>query len=214
MRRALTIVVALAFAAPAAGQNTGRAAGTLEVGFAPIGGMFFVGGDDDREVDFNVYTAGGTIAYYLTNRVAVEGELAIGLGLGQDITFRQATVFHAQLPHVWSYSGNIVFFPTGAAGRALQPYVTGGIGVVSLQSRDLTGPFGYDKDTVGFQSFIAENIGGGVEIFRSAAPNWGFRADYRYVIVNGNDEAPEFFANAKTRGGHRVYFGVLFAVKH
>ena len=60
----------------------------------------------------------------------------------------------------------------------------------------------------GFETFIAENIGGGVKIFRTAAPEWGFRGDYRYLIVNANDGAPAFFAKTKSRGGHRIYFGV------
>ena len=74
--------------------------------------------------------------------------------------------------------------------------------------------FGYDVATKGWQSFIAENIGGGVKIFRgSDAPDWGFRADYRYVIVNANADAPAFFAKATNRGGHRISFGVLFTWK-
>jgi len=207
--RAMMLVLVMVFAPQAAAQEAGQ----VELGLFPIGGTFFVGGDDDLEVDFNVYTSGGTFTYYLTDRVAVEGELAIGLGWGQDITYQQEKVFHAQVPHVWTYSGNIVFFPTGAAGRRLPLYVTGGIGALSLQSRDLTAPFGYDQDTVGFQTFIAENIGVGVKMLRQAAPQWGFRAEYRYLIVNANEDAPAFFAKTDTRGGHRVYFGVLFTLK-
>jgi hypothetical protein len=66
---------------------------------------------------------------------------------------------------------------------------------------------------VGWQTFVAENIGGGIKIFRASAPDWGFRADYRYLIVNSNGDAPAFFAKAKSRGGHRVTFGVLFTWK-
>ena len=63
--------------------------------------------------------------------------------------------------------------------------MTGGIGAVALSPRVPTKVFGYDVDTVGTQTFIAENIGAGVKLFRGAdAPNWGFRIDYRYLFVN------------------------------
>ena len=186
----------------------------MEIGGFPMGGTFFVGGDDDKEVDFNVYTAGANLSYYLTERAAIEGEFSISFGLAQDVFFKKAEVLHVQMPNVWSYFGNVVWFPAGAAGRAVAPYITAGAGAVSLQPRQQTKPFGYDVDTVGFQTFLAENIGGGIKIFRGAdAPDWGFRIDYRYLIVNANSNVPAFFAKAKSRGGHRVSFGILFTAK-
>lgn len=80
-------------------------------------------------------------------------------------------------------------------------------------SRQPTRQFGYDVNAVGFETFTAENVGGGVKIFRADAPDWGFRVDYRYLIVNANGDAPAFFAKTKSRGGHRVNFGVLFTWK-
>jgi hypothetical protein len=50
-------------------------------------------------------------------------------------------------------------------------------------------------------------------MFRESVPNWGFRADYRYLIVGANEDAPAVFAKAKSRGGHRIYFGVLYTIK-
>jgi opacity protein-like surface antigen len=194
-------------------QESQIGAGKVEIGGIPVGGTFFVGGDDDEEVDFNVYTLGGSLTYYLTSRAAIEGELTTGLGMAQDVMFHNAQVFHVQMPTVWSYFGNVVFFPGGATGKRLPFYVTGGIGAVTLQSREPTGQFGYDEDTVGSETFIAENIGGGVKIFRAAVPDWGFRAEYRYLIINSKDDAPAFFAKAKTRGGHRIAFGVLYTWK-
>jgi len=202
------------FVSGAAAQETKPGAGKVELGGFPMGATFFVGGDDDGEVDFDVYSAGANITCYLTERAAIEGELSISFGLAQDVFFRKAQVLHAQMPNVWSYFGNVVWFPAGAARRAIAPYITGGVGAVSLQSRQPTRPFGYDADTVGFQTFLAENIGGGLKIFRgAAAPDWGFRIDYRYLMVNANSGAPAFFAQSKSRGGHRVSFGILFTAK-
>ena len=66
----------------------------------------------------------------------------------------------------------------------------------------------------GLQTFITENVGGGVKIFRgSDAPQWGFRIDYRYLIVNANSDAPEFFAKTTSRGGHRISFGIIYTAQ-
>lgn len=212
-RSFLVCLILFATVSVAAAQDATLGAGTVELGGFPVGGTFLVGGDDNEEADFNVYSFGGNLTYYLTQRAAIEGEVGIGLGMAQDILFNNAQVFHVQMPNVWSYFGNIVYFPRGTAGKSVPFYITGGIGAVSLQSRPPTSQFGYDVDTVGWRTFIAENIGGGVKIFRASAPDWGFRADYRYLIVNSNDDAPAFFAKQKTRGGHRIYFGVLFISK-
>jgi len=198
----------------ASAQTAALGAGKVEIGLYPVGGAFFTGGDDDAEVNFNVYSSGAYLTYYLNERAAVEGEFGIGFGLAQDVLFKRAEVLHVQMPNVWTYSANVVFFPDGTAGRRLPFYVTGGVGAVSLQSRQPTTQFGYDTHTVGFETFTAENVGGGVKIFRGAeAPDWGFRVDYRYLIVNTNSDAPAFFAKTKSRSGHRVTFGVLFTWK-
>ena len=215
--RTITVGVAalmLAAGGAASAQTPAIGAGKVEIGLFPMGGAFFTGGDDDTEVNFNVYSSGANLTYYLTPRAAVEGELGISLGLAQDIFYRKAQVLHVQMPNVWNYFGNVVFFPGGATGRRFASYVTAGAGVVSLQSRQPTKPFGYDSDAVGFETFSAENLGAGVKIFRAAdAPDWGFRIDYRYLIVNANNDAPAFFAKAKHRGGHRFTFGVLHTLK-
>jgi hypothetical protein len=207
-------VFVFAVSCSVAAQENATGAGKVEIGLYPIGGTFFVGGDDNKEVDFNVYTAGGNLTYYATRQIAIEGELTISFGLAQDVFFNRAEVLHVQMPNVWSYSGNVVFFPGGASGKRLPVYVTGGVGAVALHSRTPTGQFGYDPNTIGFETFMAENVGGGLKIFRGAdAPEWGFRIDYRYVIVNSNSDAPAFFAKAKNRAGHRVSFGILYTWK-
>jgi hypothetical protein len=195
-------------------QETTIGAGKVEIGGFPGGGTFFVGGDDNKEVNFNVYTAGGGLTYYLTDLVAVEGEFTGSVGWAQDVNFNNTKIVHNQMPTVWSYSGNVVFFPGGSAGKQMPFYVTGGIGAIALSPRVPTKVFGYDVDNVGTQMFIAENVGAGIKLFRGAdAPNWGFRIDYRYLFVNENNDAPRFFAQSKSRGAHRLYVGMLYTWK-
>ena len=210
----LAALALLAGSSVASAQEATIGAGKVELGGFPGGGTFFVGGDDNKEVNFNVYTAGGGLTYYLNEKTAVEGEITGSVGWAQDVFFNKAKVIHVQMPSVWSYSGNVLFFPGGTAGKRVPFYLTGGIGAVSLSPRVPTKQFGYDVDTVGMQTFITENIGGGIKIFRAAdAPNWGFRADYRYLFVNSNSSAPAFFARSKSRGAHRVYIGMLYTWK-
>jgi hypothetical protein len=205
---------AAANAAAQGSQGSTSGPGKIEIGGFPMGGTFFVGGDGDQEANFNVYSTGANLTYYLTPRTAIEGELGIGIGWAQDITYKNAEVLSVQMPNVWDYFANVVWFPNGGAGQRLAFYVTAGAGAVSLQSRQPTKPFGYDTETVGFETFLAENIGGGVKIFRGpSAPQWGFRVDYRYLIVNANSDAPAFFAKSESRAGHRISFGILFTAK-
>ena len=208
------VALLLAGCTAASAQDATIGAGKVEIGGFPGGGTFFVGGDDNREVNFNVYTAGGGLTYYLNDAVALEGEVTGSVGWAQDVTFRNAPLIHNQMPTVWSYAGNILFFPGGTNGKRAPVYITGGIGAVALAPRVPTKVFGYDVDTVGTQMFMAENIGAGVKLFRGEdAPNWGFRIDYRYLFVNSNSDAPAFFAQSKSRGAHRVYVGMLYTWK-
>jgi hypothetical protein len=108
----------------------------------------------------------------------------------------------------------VLVFPGGTTGKRFPIYVTAGAGLLQLQSRVPTKPFGYDKDTVGWQSFMSENIGAGIKIFRASdAPNWGFRIDYRMLFINSKSSAPAFFAQSKSRTGSRVYVGMLYTWK-
>lgn len=213
-RAFLAALILVAACSAASAQDATIGAGKVEIGGFPGGGTFFVGGDDNREVNFNVYTAGGGLTYYLNEAVALEGEFTGSVGWAQDVTFNRAPLIHNQMPTVWSYAGNVLFFPGGTAGKRAPIYLTGGIGAVALSPRVPTRVFGYDVDAVGTQTFIAENIGAGVKLFRGAdAPNWGFRIDYRYLFVNSNSDAPAFFAKSKSRGAHRVYVGMLYTWK-
>src|SRR5918994_3475880 len=79
----------------------------LEIGGAPGGGLFLTGGDDDTEVNFNVYTFSGFVNYFLTQKVALEGEYLFGNGWGQDIVFRNGLVIGQQLPFSNNFTGGL-----------------------------------------------------------------------------------------------------------
>jgi hypothetical protein len=186
----------------------------LEIGGSPGGGSWFIGGDDNGEVDFNVYTFGGFVDYYFTQKVAVEGEYVVGVGMGQDILFRNGLIPGQQVPYAHNFNGNVLFYPRGTTGSRLPYYVAGGAGLLRLISRQVTTKLGYDPDVNPSEGFTTTNIGGGIKIPRGvSAPNWAFRIDYRLVFINSNSDAPAFFARTKSRKAHRVQFGMQYAFR-
>jgi hypothetical protein len=206
---AIAILMAASGVAPA--QEVGSpGAGKLEVGGFPGGGLWLGGGDGNTEVDFNNYDFGGGGTFYLNPRAALEAEAAFGLGLSQNVNYRSNIVYRVQMPHTLATNGNIVFFP-GGSGRRLAAYVTGGAGVLTLYSRTAASRlFGLTEN----ESFLATNLGGGVKIFRrDDYRNWGFRIDYRLIMVNTKSDAVPLFAQSKHRTGHRFYIGMLYTLK-
>jgi len=98
-----------------------------------------------------------------------------------------------------NYSGNLV---VSAPNRtSVVPYVTGGIGGLSLLEKQ---SLGIDNS----ETFFTSNVGGGVSWY---AGRWGLRGDYRFIALKSKDDAPAFFGQ-ETRYGHRVYGGVLLNV--
>jgi hypothetical protein len=202
-------IVLLCRSVAASAQEPTAGAGKLEVGFFPGGGMFFVGGDNNLEVNFNLYTAGGYVSRYLNRLVAIEGEGSFGLGLAQDIRYANGIVSYAQPPGARSFNANAVVFPIGS-DRLIAGYVTGGGGLLTLVERDSTKQFGLTEP----ESFFAANVGGGLKVLRGGTglSKWGMRIDYRLLSVGSKDDAAAFFAKSKRRVGHRIYAGFLYTL--
>lgn len=191
----LLAVAGLAGTSQAYAQETGPGAGRVELSIIPGGGVFFTEDTDTQEPAFGNYDLGGAVAVNFNRYVGIEGEVSGGLGITQDLQFGGLTA-DRQTPHILSYSGNVV---VSAANRSsVVPYVTGGVGGLSLFERASLGI----SDT---ETFLTGNVGGGVKWY---AGRWGLRGDYRFVGVQSKDDAPAFFGK-ETRYGHRVYGAVL-----
>src|SRR5437016_10223149 len=93
----LTVLVLLASCSMASAQEAKLGAGKVEIGGFPGGGTFFTGGDNNTAVNFNTYTAGGDLTYYVNPKVAIEGELTGSVGWAQDVYFHNAKVIHVQM---------------------------------------------------------------------------------------------------------------------
>ena len=83
-RAFLAALILFAGCSAASAQDATIGAGKVEIGGFPGGGTFFVGGDDNKEVNFNVYTAGGGLTYYFNRRGGrrgrVHGKRRLGAG--------------------------------------------------------------------------------------------------------------------------------------
>jgi hypothetical protein len=195
---ALLTVAGLAGTAPAQAQEVAPGPARVEISIIPGGGLFFTKDKDTNEPGFGNYDLGGAVAINFNRFVGVEGEVSGALGVSQDLTFAGSNASRTT-PHFLNYSGNLVV--SAASHSSVVPYVTGGVGGLSLFEKAALGV----ADT---ETFFTVNVGGGVKWYSG---RWGLRADYRFVGVRSKDDAPAFFGR-ETRYGHRVYGAVLLNV--
>jgi len=195
----IAAVAALSNGSRAYAQNYTPGPGAVVVTIAPGGATFFTEGKDTGEPGFNSYGLGGSIEIGLSRYIGIEGEVNGALGVTQDLEFAGVTS-NLKSPNLVNYSGNLVVSVPNR-GQVV-PYVTGGVGALTL----------FDKPSLGISetdTFLTGNVGGGVKWF--ASPRWGVRGDYRFLAVRSKDDASAFFGQ-EARYGHRVYAGVLFNV--
>ena len=172
--------------------------GLVEATIIPGGGMFFTESKDSTGPSFGNYDLGGSVAVNFNRYVGVEGEVSGALGLAQNLDFNAVTLPDVKSPHLLNYNGNLIVH---LARGSVVPYATGGVGGQTLFERARLGI----NDT---ETFLTGNVGGGVKWY---AGRWGLRGDYRFIAVQGKDDAPAFWGQ-DTRYGHRVYGGVILNV--
>jgi hypothetical protein len=192
----LVAVVGVAGTGHAYAQETTAGPGTVNVTVIPGGAAFFVEGKDTKGPSFANYGLGAGVDVNFTRFIGVEGEVSGAIGVTQNLQFTSGTV-NQKTPNLLSYSGNLVV--SAANHSAVTPYVTGGVGGLTL--------FNQTTLVTQNQTFLTGNVGGGVKWFNRNG-RWGLRGDYRFLAVRSADQAPSFFGR-ETRYGHRVYGGVV-----
>ena len=201
MTRVIAVLVAAASvfgASQAYAQESTAGPGPVVVTIIPGGATFFTEGKDTNGPSFGNYDLGGAVTVNFNRFVGVEGEVSGALGITQDLEFTNGTS-NLKTPNFVNYSGNLVV--SAPNKTSVVPYVTGGIGGLSLFEKESLG-------IVGTQTFFTSNVGGGVNWY---AGRWGLRGDYRFIALKSKEDAPAFFGQ-ETRYGHRVYGGVLLNV--
>jgi hypothetical protein len=199
MQRFITVlltVAAIGAATAAFAQDAAPGPGKVVLTIIPGGATFFTEADDNPDGgSVGNYDLGGAVAVNFNRYVGVEGEVSASIGISQQIELASRT-FDGRSPNLFNYSGNLVL---SAANRtSVVPYVTGGVGGLTLFDRD--GLTVHDAET-----FFTSNVGGGVAWH---AGRWGLRGDYRFIAVQSKDDAPSFFGREE-RFGHRIYAGAL-----
>jgi hypothetical protein len=167
----------------------------FEVTLIPAGALVFQKSDDAQAPNFANYELGGAFTYNINRIVGVEGEVGTSIGVSQSLDFNYPT--DVRTPDLLTYSGNVVV--SAPTGTSIVPYVTGGVGGLSIYSRK---DFGVDST----QTLFTTNVGGGVKWY---AGRWGLRADYRFLAVPSRDSVSAFGFGDSARYGHRVYGAVL-----
>jgi len=194
----LIAAVGIAGAAPALAQETVPGPGAVVVTIIPGGATFFTENKDTGRTSFGNYDLGAGVTVHLNRYIGIEGEVAGAVGVTQDLVIGGLTS-NLKSPNSLNYSGNLVV--SGANHSSVVPYVTAGVGGLSL----------FEKTSLGIngtQTFFTSNVGGGVNWY---AGRWGLRGDYRFIAVQSKDDAPDFFGR-ENRYGHRIYGGVLLNV--
>jgi hypothetical protein len=203
LRNVLALLAATLFGIGAASAQEGSAgAGRVEIGAFPGGGMFFTQSSNGNEPEFGNYAIGASLTVNLNRWIGIEGEGGGTIGIRQNFSVGPQAFVDQRSPSMWSYSGNLVVNP-GGSDRAVVPYLTGGIGGLTLcpcNGVDAIGITTYD-------TYLTGNVGGGVKWFSTR--HFGVRGDYRFFMVKNNDTAALFFGN-ENRYGHRVQAGLVF----
>jgi hypothetical protein len=190
------MIISSLVAAASASAQEGPGPGKVEVTLIPAGATFFTA--KDAGPGFRNYNVAAAAGFNFNRIVGVEGELVGSFGLKQSLGDLLETV---DTPNMLSYTGNVV---VGLTRRALVPYVTGGLGGMTVySSRDL----GIDSN---LGTFFTGNAGAGVKWYQSGG-RWGLRGDYRFQYVHSNDTAPTFFGQ-DARYANRIYGGVILNV--
>ncbi len=198
MKRSIAVFIAalsLVSGSSAVAQESASRPGPVVVTIIPAGGTFFTEGKDLQGPSFGNYNLGAAVTGNLNRYVGIEGEVSGAIGVTQSLQFAGVTADRTT-PHLLNYSGNVVI---SAPNRShVVPYVTGGIGGLSLYEKA-------DLGITGTETFLTGNVGGGLAWYSG---RWGLRGDYRFITVRSKDDAPAFFGR-ETRYGHRVYAGLI-----
>jgi len=170
----------------------------VEITVIPGGGVVFLESSDASAPSFGSYQLGAAVAYNINRFLGIEGEVGGSVGIEQDLDFGYSS--NVRTPDMLTYNGNLVVsVPTG---KSVVPYATGGVGGLSLFSRE---EFGVD-DT---ETLFTTNVGGGV---KWNPGRFGLRADYRFIAIPSRDSVSAFGFGTEARYGHRVYGAVILNI--
>jgi hypothetical protein len=121
---------------------------------------------------------GGSIAYLLRNTYGLEFEA----GFTPNFELQSKFFGLGVTPQVNSFMGNVIFAKSVGPKQQFQPFVSGGVGALSLRS-GLTTADGFDGTLDSNDTRFGGNVGGGFMVFSGRI---GLKADVRYYRASGS----------------------------
>jgi hypothetical protein len=195
---ASTLILALTAAPSLAQESTG--AERIEISSAVFGGGLFVvpppvsGEDASRS-----YVVSGAVTANLTARIGVEGDVGVALGRTDTHRVFGTVPTDQRTPNIMTLLVNGVYSPA-RSDRPFVPYVTAGVGALTVFGDTASPPFGLAPQ----HTYFVGSFGGGLRWF--PVPHWGFRGDYRYLPIKKDDRtSPQPVVGS----AHRVYAALV-----
>jgi hypothetical protein len=150
----------------------------------------FVGQNFGAATDGTSMNFGGSLGYLAHGKVGAE----VLADFAPKFQFQNSAVLLGVKPQVNSYMGNIIgAAPLGADGQ-WSPYVSGGLGAITLRAGTSSSDNAVENVVIPDDSKFGGNVGGGVMGF---AGNVGLRADVRYFrAFHSTDNNPSSVSNA------------------
>jgi hypothetical protein len=144
----------------------------------------FIGSNFGADTNGTAVDFGGSLGYLWNGWVG--GEFVAGFTPNFEV--QNVALFAGEKPQVNSYMFNAVGAASLGSDGEWQPFISGGIGAVTLRSNALNNGTGNTVSNVFAPDDTRPggNIGGGIMAFAGA---WGLRADVRYFRAFNTDQA-------------------------
>lgn len=182
--------------AVAAAQDV-RGAERIEIDSAIFGGGgLLVQSSAGSEPRSRSYVASGALTANVSRWIGVEGDVAWALGRREAHDFYGVVPIGPHAPNMLLYTGSLVYNPFGS-NRPFVPYLTAGVGGLTVFSVQAASTFGLPGDT----TYLTASGGGGVRWF--PIRHWGVRGDYRMLRIRNDARGPA--GQRIVRSAHRLY---------
>ena len=199
-------------------------AGRFEVNAIAGSGTVNATSSSGTEANFENRVVGAGVTYNFNSMLGIEGEVGGGLGVKRTFASLTSSVVttdavldddgnvvedatssvvpmtaftHAASPRTLGYQANLVFHPM-SNDHALVPYVSGGVGGLTLFQRSALQDLGF-MDTA---TYLTGNAGAGLKWLMKSG--FGIRADYRLSTVKHRATDALLFGLSGRPYNHRI----------
>ena len=135
----------------------------------------FVGSNFGNNANPASMDVGATFTYLRNNRYGAE----VNVGITPDFQLQNNFFSYGNKPMVNSYMANAIWTRPLGGEKQIQPYISGGIGAISLRTQLANVTTTFDE----MKTRFGGTIGGGAMVFLGP---WGFKAGLEYYRATGS----------------------------